>query len=99
MRKFLKNDILKIFPTIYEAHKSIEDFLNKKEYEAVLSLLDNCQKIILKIAAVIENSEGEGFCTISFIEDYYKTIYEVANNIDKYNASNVKQVFDEYLKK
>ena len=96
MRKFLKNNILGIFKTIYEAHQSIKDFIDKKEYEKATNLLVDCQDTAIQIGNLIESSEGEGFITVSFLEEYCEVLYEVATNLFKEsNGYKVQKQLDE----
>lgn len=96
MRKFLKNNILGIFKTIYEAHQSIKDLIDKKEYEKATNLLADCQDTAIQIGNLIESSEGEGFVTVSFLEEYCDVLYEVATNLFKEsNGYKVQKQLDE----
>lgn len=98
MRKYLKDNILELFQTIYEAHKQIMKFIDNKDFENAQIVLSDCQNAAANIVTAIENSEGEGFITVGFLEEYYKTVYEVATSIsDDYNGKKVQKTLDKKL--
>lgn len=100
MRKFLKNNILEIFQTIYESHRQINRFIEKKDFESAQIILGDCQNAAVQIGTAIESSEGEGFITIGYLEDYCEAVFQVASSItDGYNGSRAQKELDKKLKK
>lgn len=100
MRKNVKNKLLEIFETIYEAHKIVREFINQKQYNNTISVLGSCQDAIVHITEVVENSEGEEVVTIQFIQEYYTLTYELANTIDNHSdGEQVKKLLDSHLEK
>lgn len=100
MRKFLKNNILEIFPTIYEAHKIINDFIKKKEFENVKTVLADCQNSAIQLGSIIEKSEGKEFVTVGIVEEYCKVVYQIFMSIsDKSNGREIKKELDKSLEK
>lgn len=98
MRKIVKQNLLELFKTIYEAHGIIKDFIDKKEYESAQNLLADCQDIAIEIGENIEASEGEGFVTLSYIEEYCKALYEVAISLsEQCNSYKVHKLLDKTL--
>ena len=98
MRKFLKNNLLEIFKTINEAHKIIKGFLDKKEYENVQNLLVDCQNTAIDIGTLIEDSEGEDFITISFLQEYCEALYQVSTNLSQEsNGYKVQKFLDKKI--
>lgn len=71
--------------------KQAEDFLNLLEQARgetaaaiergnipeALSLLANCQEGAVSLGNLIEKSEGEGFVTVSFLEEYCERVYQL----------------------
>lgn len=94
MRKALKNNLLEIFKTIYEAHEIVKGFIEKKEYENAQNLLADCQDTAIQIGNIIEESEGEGFVTVSFLEEYCEALYEVSINLSESNGYKVQKQLD-----
>lgn len=98
MRKFLKNSILEIFQTMYEAHISIKKMIDKKDFENVSVLLEDCQNTAVQIGTSIESSEGEGFVTVGYLEEYCEAVYEVATSIsDEYSGNKAQKTLDKKL--
>lgn len=98
MRKFLKNNILEIFQTIYEAHIQIKKLIEKKDFESAQIVIGDCQNAAVQIGTAIENSEGEDFIAIGFLEEYCETAYEVAVSIsEEYNSNKVQKRLDKVL--
>lgn len=98
MRKFLKNSILEIFQTMYEAHVSIKKMIDKKDFENVSVLLEDCQNTAVQIGTSIESSEGEGFVTVGYLEEYCEAVYEVATSIsDDYSGNKAQKALDKKL--
>lgn len=98
MRKFLKNNILEIFQTIYEAHVQVKKLIEKKDFENAQIVLSDCQNAAVQIGTAIESSEGEGFVTIGFLEEYCEAVYDVFANItDGYNGNKAQKLLDKKL--
>ena len=98
MRKALKNNLLEIFKTIYEAHEIVKGFIDKKEYENAQNLLADCQDTAIQLGNLIEESEGEGFVTVSFLEEYCEALYEAATNLtDETNGHKVQKQLDKKI--
>ncbi len=98
MRKFLKNNILEIFKTIYEAHEIVKGFIDKKEYENAQNLLADCQDTAIQLGNLIEESEGEGFVTVSFLEEYCEALYEAATSLsEESNGYKVQKQLDKKI--
>ena len=98
MRKALKNNLLEIFKTIYEAHEIVKGFIDKKEYENAQNLLADCQDTAIQIGNLIEESEGEGFVTVSFLEEYCEALYEAATNLsEESNGYKVQKQLDKKI--
>lgn len=100
MRKYLKNNLLEIFQTIYAAHEIVKGFVDKKEYESAQNLLADCQDTAIQFGNLIEESEGEGFVTISFLEEYCEALYEAATNLsEESNGHKVQKQLDKKIMK
>lgn len=98
MRKFLKNSILEICKTMYEAHKNIKSLIEKKDFDCANIILGDCQNTAIQLGGIIEDSEGEGFVTVSFLEEYCEEIYNVSTSINEnYNANKAQKSLDKIL--
>ena len=90
MRKFLKNSLLEIFGTIFEAHSSVRELVKKSEYEKAVSVLGDCQDTAVQIGGFIEESEGEDCPVISLLLKYCEELYHVSESLAE--VSSVKQM-------
>ena len=100
MRKNLKDNLLKVFSTIYEAHRIIKNFIKEKNIENARSLLGDCQDSVLQLGQVIKDSEGDDVAAFGLIEDYCRYLYEVYTNIsDDSNGKEIRDVLDKKLYK
>lgn len=100
MRKYIKNSVLEIFQTMYDAHGRIKKLIDKKDFENVQSLLAECQNTAVEIGSIIENSEGEGFVTVGYLEEYCEALYQVAISLsDDYIGIKAKKTLDKVLAK
>lgn len=98
MRKFVKDSILEIFQTMYEAHAGIKKLIDKKDFENVQVLLEDCQNTAVQVGTSIEASEGEGFVTVGYLEEYCEAVYEVATRIsDDYSGNKAQKTLDKML--
>lgn len=82
MRKSVKTSILEIIGTLYDAHDSVRSLIERNKYDLALSLLGDCQNTAVKIGGAIENSEGEGFCTVHLLEEYCEVLYQVSTGFN-----------------
>ncbi|MGN1135972.1 MAG: hypothetical protein ACI4SF_07115 [Oscillospiraceae bacterium] len=98
MRRFLKNSILEIFKTLYEAHSSIKKMIEKKDFKNARVLLEDCQNTAIQIGTSIEASEGEGFVTVGYLEEYCEAVYEVAESIfADCNGNKAQKILDKKI--
>lgn len=97
MRKKIKENLLEIFKSLFEAHSVIKNFIDDEKYDNAISLLGECQDTALQLGSVIENSEGEDFITLSLIADYCKSLYEVASDISEYKSDDARIHIDKSL--
>lgn len=80
MRKQLKTELLNVFKTIYEAHKSLKKLIEKQNYEQATNLLADCQDTAVQIAEIVENNEENCGKTIDYFEEYSKLLFEISNS-------------------
>lgn len=67
-------DFLELMET---AHHEIRNSIEKKDVVAAQILLEDCQNGAAALGNLIEDSEGEGFRTISMLEEYCDQVYQV----------------------
>ena len=78
MRRAVKQSLMEIFTTLYEAHNYIKNFIEKGKTDDLQSLFGDCRQTAIQLGTIIEESEGEGFVTVSHLESYCEAVYEIA---------------------
>ena len=74
------------------AHDGIKKTIERKNIEAALDLLSQCQECAIQLGEIIEKVEGEDFVTIPMIEDYCELAYQIYEDVSQNNPVNVSQV-------
>lgn len=98
MRKFMKNDILESFQTMYEAHDELKKYIEKKDFERMKIILEDLQNAAIQIGTAIEKSEGEGFVSVKYLEEYCETVYEVSQGAgDESNGNKARKALNKKL--
>lgn len=85
MRKVQKQEIMEMLQTLQEAHDEIKNAIDKNNYALAQDILSQCQECAITIGTVIENMEGEGFVTVTYVETYCDAVfscYEELNGSD-----------------
>ena len=85
MRKNQKESLLGLTDTLAEAHAQIIKQIDKGGTDTALDLLQQCQEGAISMGNAIEESEGEGFTTVHYLEDYCETAYSIADSIARNN--------------
>ncbi len=91
MRKTQKQEILEMIQTLYQAHDEVKNYIDKRNFMLAQDILSQCQECAITIGTAIENLEGEGFVTVSYVENYcdiLASVYEELNGVDA-NANKV----------
>jgi len=100
MRKQIKQNILDIVKTIYDAHDDIKKLLKKGYKESAASLIGDCQDAALSVGNTIIDSEGEEFVTVGLIENYCKDLFEIYNSLeanDSYDCDSIYKTLNRDL--
>lgn len=102
MRTAQKQDVLELINTLYEAQNEIKKDIESKNYVFAQDMLVQCQECAVSIGTVIEASEGEGFVTVSYIEEYCDMLYHIheeLNTSEEINANKIYKTLRKYLLK
>lgn len=76
MRKMHQQQAVEFVKLLEQAHSEIKSAVEKKDISAAQGLLADCQEGAIQLGTLIETTEGEGFKTISIIEEYCELIYQ-----------------------
>lgn len=77
MRKAQQREILSVIATIDQAHEEIRHALEKKALDPAKQMLVECQECAIDLGNAIEQIEGEGFVSVSYLEKYCDTVYRL----------------------
>lgn len=81
MRKAQKEQAESFITLLEQAHEEIKANIEKGNLEPVLVTLADCQDGAIALGNLIETYEGEGFVTISYLEKYCETVYQIYQSI------------------
>lgn len=98
MRKLLKNSILEIFQTLFEAHSEIKRFIDEKDYANADTLLEDCRSTADQVAGFVEDSEGAGPPAAVQIREYCKAVHDVSTRMTgDYHGNASRSLLDKKL--
>ena len=83
MRKAQQQDILNIIETMEQAHEEVRQALEGKELEPAKQILIECQECAIELGNAIEQIEGEGFVSVSYLEKYCDAVYRLFVETDE----------------
>lgn len=93
MRTVQKRNILEMIHTLHQAHDEIKRNMESKQYILAQDMLSQCQECAIRIGTEIEKSEGEGFVTVSHIEEYCDVLYQVYEELNGRDSVNVNKIY------
>ena len=76
MRKMHQQQAVEFIKLLEQAHSEIKNSIEKKDFSAAQGLLADCQEGAIQLGNLIEATEGEGFVTISLLEEYCELVYQ-----------------------
>lgn len=81
MRKAQKREILEFINSLHQAHIEVKEALQQHNYDTVQNMLSECQDFAVTLGENIEKFEGEGHITVSHVEEYCETLFQVFKEI------------------
>lgn len=100
MRKQQKEQVENFIAILAEAHEQVKKLVEQKDVMQMSALLLDCQEGAIALGTLIEKTEGEGFCTIPFLEEYCELLYQVGEKVaagERITASDVYGTLNEQL--
>ena len=91
MRKYLKSQCLETVDLLGEAHAEIVKCIEKKQFEAAIDLLGQCQQGAIKVGESIDASEGEGTEEVHLLEEYCEVIWQIGAEVKSDSPINVRK--------
>ncbi|WP_207652709.1 hypothetical protein [Desulfosporosinus sp. FKA] len=90
MRKYQQKQLLELIGTLHEANVKIKKFLDKENKEAAVKLILDSNECAIQIGHFIEENEGEGTATVSYLEQYCELLYQASISVD--SSKTFKQI-------
>lgn len=81
MRKADKDQADEIVRLLGQVHEGIRKMLETGQKGTVLDLLSQCQDAAIQLGETIERSEGEGFVTVTLLEEYCELVYQIYESV------------------
>ena len=78
MRKYQRQQIENRVESLHAYHQESRKHLSQNVFSMVKDILGRCQKLAIEIGESIEQAEGEGTETVSFLEQYCERVYLVS---------------------
>ncbi len=99
MRKAQKQEVLNCINSLHQAHKEIKETLNRRNYDTAQNMLSECQEFAVTLGESIEDMEGEGCITVSYIEEYCEALFRVFEEINngKTNENRLYKILNKQL--
>lgn len=97
MRKSMKENLMDVFKTLYEAHGIVKDYIDNDLRQNAYELLCDCQNAAVDLGNKIYEVEGDSFGGLSFFEEYCEVVYQTAIN-EEIGGEAAKAALDESLK-
>lgn len=83
MRKAKKQEILNFIESLKQAHEEIKQALETGNRALAQNMLGECQEFAITLGNVIEDIEGEGFVTVTYIEHYCDLLYQIHEGLQE----------------
>ncbi|MCM1327501.1 MAG: hypothetical protein NC094_11915 [Bacteroidales bacterium] len=93
MRKAQKEQVQDWIVLLNRANGEIEKAIESENTQAALHLLKQCQEAAIHLGELIEQAEGEGVVTVSFLEDYCECIYQIHETLEQYQGIDGKVAY------
>ena len=96
MRKHQQKLILELIGTLREAAAETRRLFVNKDFPTIVQILANCQESAAEIGNYIESIEGEGTKTVSMLEEYCDTLYQISVDVETSGTGSIKRL-DKHL--
>ncbi len=93
MRKTQKNQAENIVRLLSHVHSGIKRAIEQGQYESAMELLSQCQESAIDLGETIEEIEGKGFVTVSFLENYCEVVYQCYALVNQMQGINAGKVY------
>lgn len=93
MRKTQKRQAEELLKEISELHREIKSELGRNMQQPVMDALAQCQQKAMELGNIIEASEGEGFITVSYLEEYCEVAFQAYEELLQNPKTNPNKLY------
>lgn len=103
MRQARKQEILNFIDSLQQAHGEIREAMEKRDMASAQTMLAECQEFAVELGNAIEQTEGQGCITVSYVEEYCEILFSVFEEINlleediSHDANRVLKTLKKYL--
>ncbi|MBQ5851065.1 MAG: hypothetical protein IIW54_09680, partial [Lachnospiraceae bacterium] len=98
MRRNQKNDLMEMVQTLHQAHDEIKSYIENNSIPVAQDLLGQCQECAITMGTNIEKLEGEGFVTVSYIEEYCDVVFQIHEELTTQSSVNPNKIIKKLKK-
>lgn len=98
MRRNQKNDLMEMVQTLHQAHDEIKSYIENNSILVAQDLLGQCQECAITMGTNIEKLEGEGFVTVSYIEEYCDVVFQIHEELSTQSSVNPNKIIKKLKK-
>ena len=81
MRKAQKKQVREFIMLLAEAQQEIKTAIENQNIALALDLLEQCQQGAIQVGTLIDTLEGEGFITVTLLEQYCELVYQLHEDV------------------
>ena len=93
MRKAQKEQAESLISLLEQAHEEIRKAAVEGNVAVALTLLTQCQDGAISLGELIEKTEGEGFPTITLLEEYCEFVYQIHQAVTEGERSQIHKTY------
>lgn len=87
MRQHVKKQLIDVIQSLIESNNIIEGNIGLEDNSSLIELLTQCQQTAIEIGEIIEQTEGKGTNTVTLLEHYCESIYQLSLAVSDNNQS------------
>ena len=98
MRKSQKKQAEELLGLLGQVHKGIRQTIQAGKKADAMDLLGQCQDAAINLGEAIEQTEGEGFVTVTYLEEYCELVFQIYEKLQKGQSVHAEKAY-KYLHK
>ncbi len=98
MRKAQKKQTDELLELLSKIHKGVRQMIQTGKKADAMDLLGQCQSAAIDLGETIEQTEGEGFTTVTCLEEYCEAVYQIYEKLRQGQSVQSEKAY-KYLRK